>query len=114
MVPVHETAADTDAAGDDTAVPRLILELYVAGTMPRSVQAITEVKRICNRFFKGHYALKVFDLTRDPHLASVKQILALPTLIKVGPSPSRRLIGDFADAERVAAALGLRTSPKAV
>ena len=84
---------------------RLLLELYVAGTMPRSVQAITDVKQICKKFFKGRYVLKVFDLTRTPELASVRQILALPTLIRVGPVPSRRLIGDFADARRVAAAL---------
>ncbi len=86
---------------------RLVLELYIAGTMPRSVRAVSEVKRICSRFFKGRYVLKVFDLTRNPQLASVRQILALPTLIKVEPAPTRRLIGDFSDTERVTAALGL-------
>jgi circadian clock protein KaiB len=95
----------------ESAAPdeRLLLELYVAGTMPRSVQAISDVKQICKEFFKGRYVLKVFDLTRNPELASVRQILALPTLIRIGPGPVRRLIGDFADARRVVAALKMRT-----
>ena len=95
-------AADLENAAADE---RLLLELYVAGTMPRSVQAISDVKQICKQFFKGRYVLKVFDLTRNPELASVRQILALPTLIRGRPAPPRRLIGDFADARRVAAAL---------
>ncbi len=86
---------------------RLVLELYVAGTMPHSLQAISDIKRLCTRWFKGRYALRVFDITRNPQLASVRQILALPTLIKVKPEPSRRIIGDLSDAERVTAALGL-------
>jgi len=105
-MPSHDQSAVEAAHPENAAADeRLLLELYVAGTMPRSVQAISDVKQICKQFFKGRYVLKVFDLTRNPELASVRQILALPTLIRVGPVPSRRLIGDFADARRVAAAL---------
>jgi circadian clock protein KaiB len=105
----HQSAAEAERPQDGAAAARLVLELYIAGTMPRSVQAISDVRQICQRFFKGRYALKVFDLTRDPQLAATRQILAVPTLIKVEPAPARRLIGDFADAPQVAAALGLRT-----
>jgi circadian clock protein KaiB len=100
-----QSAVEADDLENAAADERLLLELYVAGTMPRSVQAISDVKQICKQFFKGRYVLKVFDLTRNPELASVRQILALPTLIRVRPAPPRRLIGDFADARRVAAAL---------
>ena len=107
VYPPLRLATGAERAEDGAAMPRLVLELYIAGTMPRSVQAIADVKRICNRFFKGRVVLKVFDLTRDPQRASARQILALPTLIKVEPAPLRRLIGDFADPQKVAAALGL-------
>jgi circadian clock protein KaiB len=49
----------------------------------------------------------VFDLSRQPRLAAERQILALPTLIRVEPAPIRRLIGDLSDTRRVTAALGL-------
>jgi circadian clock protein KaiB len=105
-MPSHDqSAVEADHLENSAADERLLLELYVAGTMPRSMQAISDVKQICKQFFKGRYVLKVFDLTRNPELASVRQILALPTLIRVAPAPVRRLIGDFADARRVAAAL---------
>jgi circadian clock protein KaiB len=109
MTSLDQAAAEAEHLKNAAADERLLLELYVAGTMPCSVQAISDVKQICKQFFKGRYVLKVFDLTRNPELASVRQILTLPTLIRVGPTPVRRLIGDFSDARRVAAALNLRT-----
>jgi circadian clock protein KaiB len=109
MPSLDQSAVETEYPENAGADERLLLELYVAGTMPRSVQAISDVKEICKKFFKGRYVLKVFDLTRNPELASIRQILALPTLIKIGPAPARRLIGDFTDAMRVVAALQTRT-----
>jgi circadian clock protein KaiB len=35
------------------------------------------------------------------------KILATPTLIKEGPLPVRRIIGDFSDKEKVLAGIGL-------
>jgi len=107
MLQARPSSGNSDHAQENPAAPRLVLELYIAGTMPRSVQAVSDVRQICQRFFKGRYALKVFDLTRNPQLAGARQILAVPTLIKLEPAPVRRLIGDFADPQRVAAALGL-------
>jgi circadian clock protein KaiB len=110
----HHRLAQTEEPNDGATPPRLVLELYIAGTMPRSVQAVSAVKQICQRFFKDRSALKVFDLTRNPQLAVLKQILAVPTLIKVEPAPERRFIGDFADAERMAAALSAPTPSKVI
>lgn len=112
MFPPRHSPPDSDHAQENPDASRLVLELYIAGTMPRSVQAVSDVRQICQRFFKGRYTLKVFDLTRNPQLAGARQILAVPTLIKLEPAPVRRLIGDFADPQRVAAALGVRTLDK--
>jgi circadian clock protein KaiB len=64
---------------------RYVLRLYVAGHTPKSVSAITNIKRICEENLKGRYILDVVDLYQQPQLAKGEQIIALPTLIKKLP-----------------------------
>jgi circadian clock protein KaiB len=85
-----------------------VLRLYVAGMTPRSVQAIANVKKICEEHLQGHYELKVVDLYQQPQLAQVEQIIAVPTLIKKLPLPVRRIIGDLSKTERVLGGLDLQ------
>jgi circadian clock protein KaiB len=89
---------------------RLILKLYVAGQSPKSLSAIVNMKRICEENLHGRYELEVIDLYQQPQLASGKQLIALPTLIKKRPSPLRRIIGDMSNTERVLIGLDLRGS----
>ncbi len=102
-----DRAAGGDGPAAANSAERYVFELYVAETMPHSVRAVREIKRLCEQRLRGRYALKVLDLSRQPRLAAERQILALPTLIKVEPAPVRRIIGDLSDARRVTAALGL-------
>jgi circadian clock protein KaiB len=87
---------------------RYFLVLYVAGQSPRSVNAIANIKRICEENLKGCYELEVIDLYQQPQLARGEQIIALPTLIKKVPTPLRRIIGDLSDTERVLVGLDIR------
>lgn len=82
-----------------------VLKLYVAGTAPNSVNAIANIKRICEENLQGRYALEVIDLYQRPLLAHGDQIVVLPTLIRRVPSPRCRVIGDLSNAERVLAML---------
>jgi len=91
------------------AEPNLyILRLYVAGQTPKSVDAITNIKKICEENLKGRYTLDVIDLYQQPKLAQGEQIIAVPTLIKKLPLPLRRIIGDMSNTERVLVGLDLR------
>jgi circadian clock protein KaiB len=87
---------------------RYVLRLYVAGQTPKSVLAITNIKRICEEELQGQYDLEVIDLYQQPQLAQGEQIIAVPTLIKKLPPPLRRIIGDMSDTERVLVGLDLR------
>ena len=87
---------------------RYVLRLYVAGQTPKSVSAITNIKKICEEYLKGHYELQVIDLYQQPKLAQGEQIIAVPTLIKKLPLPLRRIIGDMSNTERVLVGLDLR------
>ena len=85
-----------------------VLRLYVAGQTPKSVDAITNIKKICEENLKGRYVLDVIDLYQQPQLAQGEQIIAVPTLIKKWPLPLRRIIGDMSNTERVLVGLDLR------
>jgi len=87
---------------------RYALRLYVAGQTPKSVLAITNIKKICEENLQGRYDLEVIDLYQQPQLAQGEQIIAVPTLIRKLPPPLRRIIGDMSDTERVLVGLDLR------
>ena len=80
---------------------RYLLRLYLSGSTPKSVEALENIKRICEKKLKGRYVLEVADIYQNPTLASDEQIIAVPTLIKFLPEPIRKLIGDLSDEEKV-------------
>ena len=87
---------------------RYVLRLYVAGKSPKSVNAIANIKKICEENLQGRYELEVIDLYQQPQLAQGEQIIALPTLIRKLPPPLRRIIGDMSNTERVLVGLDIR------
>ncbi len=88
--------------------PAWELRLYVAGQTARSVTALANVKRYCERHLTDGYRLEVIDLLRNPQLAESDQILAIPTLVRKTPGPVRRIVGDLSNEEAVLAGLDLR------
>jgi circadian clock protein KaiB len=84
------------------------LRLYVAGQTPRSMEAFSNLKRICEEHLKGKYTIEVIDLLENPRLAKGDQILAIPTLVRRLPEPVRKIIGTLADTEKVLVGLDLR------
>ena len=91
---------------------RVVLKLYVAGRTPRTEQAISVMKEICEKDLANAYDLAVIDVLERPQLAENEKILATPTVVKELPPPLRRVVGDLSDRERVLVGLDLvRTSP---
>jgi circadian clock protein KaiB len=88
-----------------------VLRLYVAGTTPRSQEAIRNITDICEEHLAGRCDLQVIDLYQQPVLAKGEQIVAVPTLIKKLPAPLRKLIGSMADKEKILVGLDLKPRP---
>ncbi len=86
------------------------LRLYVAGQTPRSMAALSNLKKICGEHLAGRYRVEVIDLMANPHLARADQILAIPTLVRKLPAPMRKIIGDLSQTERVL--VGLDVLPR--
>ena len=84
------------------------LRLYVAGMTPKSVEAFSNLKKICEEHLAGKYHIEVIDLMENPRLARGDQILAIPTLVRKLPEPLKKIIGDLSDTERVLVGLNLR------
>ena len=96
------------AAAHATAL--YVLRLYITGSSPRSVRAISNIRKICDEHLEGRYDLEVVDISQHPMLAEGEQIIATPTLIKKSPLPLRRFIGDMSQSERIVLGLDLRES----
>ena len=97
------------AAREEGASPAAyVFRLFVAGSTPRSLRAIANLKVICAQYIEGEVSLRVIDVYQQPHLARADDILAVPTLLQIEPGPSRRVIGDLSDTARVVARLNVK------
>ncbi len=70
--------------------------------------AVKNIKSICETYLLEAYYLEIIDVYQQPQLAGNQNILAAPTLIKLQPTPKRKLIGDLSDTDKVLAALGIK------
>jgi circadian clock protein KaiB len=84
------------------------LRLYVAGETPRSVAALSNLRRLCDECVRGNYRLEIIDLLKQPKLARGDQILAVPTLVRRLPQPMRKIIGDLSNREKLLIGLDLQ------
>src|SRR5262252_6922755 len=108
-------AAGPTVSGKQIAVKAsetYVLRLYVAGQTPRSLQALSNLKRICDEHLAGRYRVEVIDLLQKPQLAAGDQILAIPTLVRAIPKPARRIIGDLSNTERVLVGLDVKPAER--
>lgn len=87
------------------------LRLYIAGQSPRSLRAMANLASLCERHLSGRYEIEVIDLAETPSLAKTDDIVAIPTLVRWAPAPSRKVIGDLSDGDRALA--GLHIAPTA-
>lgn len=95
----------TGAAAESGVDRRWALTLYVSGASPRSAEAIDSTRRVCDEDLGGHVELEIVDVAVDPILAQIDAIVAVPTLVRRWPLPTRKLTGDLADPGRLRAGL---------
>jgi circadian clock protein KaiB len=84
------------------------LRLYVAGQSPKSVEAFTNLKQLCETHLANRYEIEIVDLIEHPRLARGDEIIAIPTLVRQLPAPMRKIIGNLSNADRVLVGLQLR------
>ncbi|HEX3080797.1 MAG TPA: circadian clock KaiB family protein [Puia sp.] len=85
----------------------LILQLYVSGMSPRSMEAIENINKICSEFLEESFQLEIIDLYKHPEVASEQQIIFSPSLIKRRPLPKKTIVGTFSDSQKVIKGVGI-------
>lgn len=86
---------------------RSVLRLYVAGTSPNSTEAIANLAEIEKRLPDVTLELEIIDVFRFPARGLADSILVTPTLVRISPRPSIRIVGNLRDLELVMRSLGL-------
>lgn len=102
-----DTTQEFEEALKRLSQDKYVLRLFVAGMSPKSLQAIENIKHICETYLAGRYQLEVIDVYQQPILAKDGQIVAAPTLVKELPPPLRKLVGSMSDTERVLVGMDL-------
>jgi circadian clock protein KaiB len=87
--------------------PAYRLRLFVAGGEPNSMNARTVLARLCERYLKGQYEIKVVDVLKDYQAAIADRVMAVPTLFVESPTGQSIIVGSLSDEEKVVAAFGL-------
>ena len=86
---------------------RLQLRLYVAASLPNSVAAIANLRRLCAEPGITHAKVEIIDVLLHPERALAERIVVTPTLQRVYPEPLVTVMGALTDLDRVRVALGL-------
>lgn len=97
---------------------RVALRLYVTGATPSAERAKACLKTVCDDLRRrrketggspSSVDLQVIDVLSDPESATMDEVFATPTVIRVAPAPTRRLFGDLSSPEMVM--VGLQIAP---
>lgn len=86
---------------------RYRFRLFVAGMSPRSMMAVTNARALFDRVLADAYELEVADVTQRPQWVKEADLVALPTLVRLEPTPVKKVVGDLSNAHRALCALGL-------
>lgn len=81
--------------------------LYVADDSQNSTQALANLTALCRTHLPDRHEIEVIDVLREPKRALTDGVFMTPTLIKLAPSPVRRIVGTLSQTQIVLQALGL-------
>jgi len=99
-----KTPGKSPASAASTPV---VMRLYVVNSAPNSLLAISNLSIICQEFLKDNFILEIIDVLEQPLRALADGILVTPSLAKLSPSPTARIVGNLSDKSGVKRALGI-------
>ena len=93
--------------------PQFRFRLYVAGDAHNSAQALANLNALCRAHLAHRHQIEVVNVFREPDRALADGIFMTPTLVKVAPAPSQRIVGTLSQRQPLMLALGLEP-PEAI
>lgn len=89
--------------------PQFKFRLYVAGDTQNSAQAVVNLTALCHEHLPDQHQIEIVDVFQEPQRALEDSIFMTPTLVKLAPSPVRKIVGTLSQAPLVLQAWGLET-----
>jgi circadian clock protein KaiB len=80
-------------------VTTIILQLYVADGATNSLEAIANLKSICDEYTLNNYEIEIIDILQDPLRAMHAGVFMTPMLINTLPAPAQ-MLGNLSDREK--------------
>ena len=99
---------NTSARRTKRLKPTLVLRLYVAGSSPNSVAALTNLRALLTG---ERHELEIIDVLRHPDRALSDAVIVTPMLDKRSPRPACRIFGNLSDGALVRRSLGITAVP---
>jgi circadian clock protein KaiB len=87
--------------------PEVQLRLYLNGSSSLARRAASAADELRAAYLPPRARIDIVDVHDDPDLAERDQVLATPLLVRLVPSPVRRIVGDLSPIDEVARALNL-------
>ena len=83
------------------------LRLYIAGEAVNSGHALANLQALCRSHLAGRHSIEVVDVFREPERALAAGIFMTPTLLRLEPTPLRKIVGTLSDTATLMQALEL-------
>jgi circadian clock protein KaiB len=83
-------------------------QLYIAGETQNSTLAVANLTAFCRAHLADHHEIEIIDVFREPKRALVNSVFMTPTLVKLLPSPMRKIVGTLSQETAMLQTLGLK------
>jgi circadian clock protein KaiB len=90
--------------------PKFKFRLYVAGGAQNSAEALANLDALCRAHLQGRSTVEVVDVFREPRRALADGIFMTPTLVKLAPTPAKKIVGTLSQTQPLLQALGLEAA----
>lgn len=70
------------------------LKLYIIEKSPNTPETLNKLRALLDQYSEN-YKLEIIDILKAPEMIINDNIMASPTLIKVKPLPSKRIVGNI-------------------
>jgi circadian clock protein KaiB len=92
---------------EDGASATWQFRLFIAGSAPNSRLAMSNLAAVCESYLADRYSIEIVDVLKEPARTLEDNIIVTPTLLRLIPAPTVRIIGNLSDHRQVIGALGL-------
>ncbi len=101
--------SESSSADGGSGEGGILLRLYVSGDSENSHRALANLKAFIQQNPEAPILLEVIDLMVEPERGLDDGIVVTPTLVKLKPTPGRKVVGDLKQTLTLRVALGVES-----